>query len=298
MDKYKRVKARYWYVVANPRGDVEAKSPPEFDESSLHYMKWVQHTQDKVHYHAILHFKDQKTMNMVKLYWQCSWINCSPLKSQEGAEKYNDNHAVTEGPYTFGNSKIGQGYRSDFEQLLCNVRSGMTFKECIMDQPGMIRYCSNVEMIMAKFKEPYMGIRAVAIIWGPQDTGKTSRFYGKYGRQNCFTVNLDDKNAWDEYAGQENVILEDLKPMFHSVDAIKRYITTDLTHVPSRYTNKPCCWKRVLITSNFDPDTWWTQEPDRGKVFSRVNYILNVKEKDTPDEKFPPDKPDVEVTEL
>jgi len=194
----------------------------------------------------------------------------------------------------------GQNEKDRWSDVYSQVKSGSSIVSILDAQPNMIPFVNALTRVQReiKVKPAFDGERAVAVLWGPPKTGKTSRFFSKYGRENCYVVNLDDKNPFDDYDYEENIIVEDLKPMHHSIDLVKRLITTDLLVVPSRYNNKPCSWRRVLITSNFHVESWWATEPDREKVMSRLDHVEYVHSLEAPSELFPPSNPNKEKVKL
>lgn len=293
----KQIKSRYWWVEANPKLDVDpaipAIRPPEFDEVGMHYMKWVQHTAGQVHYHAVLHFKESITMNMVKNYWGCPWIHCEPLRDNSSADAYMTSHDVTEGPVEFGVNNMRQGYRSDLMTAFAMIKEGRTPAEARMFNPNLYRYVKGVDKMAIDLKEkkPYEGDRTVVVLWGPADVGKNTRIYGRYGRENCYVINLNDQHPFDEYEWQENLVIDDLKPAYQSIDAVKNLIATDIRHVQCRYENRAASWGRVIINSNFDPQSWWPMAQDRDKVLKRIDHVEHIVSMDSPSELFPPVNP-------
>lgn len=296
--KPRMIKTRFWFVTANPKGENAAVPPPELDSEALFYSLSIEHvgTQSGLnHYHCMLHFKDQVTMYSVKGYWGCLWIDCEPQRLYVGASEYlKDGHTAVAEFWEQG-KPVTQGYRTDIQTAIAAIRGGATASQVRLSQPNLYRISHCVDQMVQDVRyKPAMtkGRRAVCVLWGPPDKGKTIRYKTKYGVENCFTVDIHGLQAhqnhrFDNYMYEENIILEDLKPQIHTVDYIKQLITTDHTTVDCRYSPKPCSWTRVLITSNFDPTTWWAYEPDRDKVMSRITHIEYIDGQHTPSELFP-----------
>lgn len=251
------------------------------------------------HYQGFLILKNKQRMSYVK-----KLLTRAHLERRRGTPQQAIDYCKKDGDYAeigqYSQYDPGSREKSRWTSVYEQVKSGDSLAKIIETSPNLIPYVNSLSRVQRelKVKPAFDGERAVAILWGPPKTGKTSRFFQKYGRENCYVVNLDDKNPFDDYDYEENIIVEDLKPMHHSVDLIKRLITTDLLVVPSRYNNKPCSWRRVLITSNFNSDSWWIQDPDREKVMSRIDHVEYIDSLDTPSELFPPSNPNKEKVSL
>lgn len=289
---------RIWFFTANPTHEGKpAVPPPEWDPQAMWFYHTVEHVGEESglnHYHALAHFKERLTLAEVKRdFWQCGWVRVEPCKSYDDAIKYLSDGHTTVGKDKMYGTPHKKGYRTDLQHALACVRGGATAAEVRLANPSLYRMCKAIDVMVndVVVQPPFKGIRAVVVLWGPPATGKTTRLFNRYGRSKCYVVNLDDPHMFDGYNYEENLILEDLKHMHHRLDLVKRLITTDLLEVPCRYVNKSAAWKRVLITSQWDPVGWWPEDYDRDKVLNRLSYVEWISALDTPSEKFPPIAP-------
>lgn len=286
--KVRMPKSRFWFVTINPKDD-EPAPEPIFDEYTLHYMEIVKHkapTTGTLHWHGILHFKTQKTGGEVSMFLDWTFGDWKPIINRKGAETYlNDGHSTVEGPYRYGNPTMRMGYRSDWEQVDALAKQGAGLKAILDNNPRLIREDKAIIRHIARLTQPFRGVRYAVIMWGAADMGKSERFFTKYGDDNIFVLKRSNF-PFDGYSGEENILIEDVKPG-DSLDDLKEYISTTQKQLNIKGGWFPAAYKRVLITSNFNPDGWWPTAADRSKFFKRINRVIHLETADQYDEDFP-----------
>lgn len=293
-DKPKRereVTGRWWFITCNSCGDRLPPNPPEYDESVLDYYEWVKHsakTTNMIHYHYILHWKREKTRRQVQIYMGWSYGDFSLQIDHEGAHKYlNDGHDTIEKGEPIGNPTFRKGYRTDWEDIDAMVKSGASLTEVLNKHTGKIREDKAIMRHIARQKKPFRGKRAVAILWGRAELGKSQRIISKYGADNVFVIKRDTSFPFDGYCGQENILIEDVKPFRDSLDTLKDWIDTIQPEVNIKNGSFPAAYKRVFMTANSNPTEWWPTWPDRDKLFKRIQRIVHIETEDQEDEDFP-----------
>lgn len=293
-DKPKRereITGRWWFITCNSCGDRLPPNPPEYDESVLDYYEWVKHsakTTNMIHYHYILHWKREKTRRQVQIYMGWSYGDFSLQIDHEGAHKYlNDGHDTIEKGEPIGNPTFRKGYRTDWEDIDAMVKSGASLTEVLNKHTGKIREDKAIMRHIARQKKPFRGKRAVAILWGRAELGKSQRIISKYGADNVFVIKRDTSFPFDGYCGQENILIEDVKPFRDSLDTLKDWIDTIQPEVNIKNGSFPAAYKRVFMTANSNPTEWWPTWPDRDKLFKRIQRIVHIETEDQEDEDFP-----------
>lgn len=117
-------------------------------------------------------------------------------------------------PSEFGQSKGGQGTRSDLAAATQLIANGATMKEVAQsDMVGFVRHhrgyaaLANVLLVQQRTWKP-----TVVVYWGPPGTGKTRSVYEKHGFGNVYEVPTprSGSEVWfDGYSGQETILVDD-----------------------------------------------------------------------------------------
>lgn len=290
-EKEKEVRGRWWFITCNSKDAEEPPKPPEFDNSAMDFMEWVKHRAPitgMLHYHYIIHWKTPKTRRQTQIYMGWSYGDFSLQRSHEGAVEYlNDGHTTIKKGEPIGKATFRQGYRTDWEDVDAMAKAGAGEIEILDKHTGLIRDDKAIIRHIARHKKPYRDRRAAAILWGRPDIGKSQRIFSKYGADNIFVVKRDTKFPFEGYKGEENILIEDIKPWRDSHDTLKNWIDTIQPHVEIKGGYFPACYSRVLMTCNENPNNFWMNEPDRDKFFSRVQRIIHIETTDQEDADFP-----------
>lgn len=179
-------------------------------------------------------------------------------------------------------NKIGvpmnQGKRTDLLEIKSMLDEGKTSVD-IADShfTDWVRYHKSFEKYVT-LKQPKRSWNTyVVVLWGKTGTGKTRFARNQVG---------DDQRVWspgdykwfDGYEGQEIVIIDDYRgeyelPMF--LNLFDRYPMQ--VPVKGGFTN--WCPKKVYITSNVDPNHWYTSDGLSLGAFQRrldnVQFIID-----------------------
>jgi len=121
-------------------------------------------------------------------------------------------------------------------------------KEC--DPLTYVRYHRGIEKLNANVGEMWREVK-VEVLWGPTGCGKT-RECMKEG-----TFKIDPPYTWwDGYAGEETLLIDDFR-----VGAITRGMLLNLLdgyrlRLETKGGHTWALWKKVYITTNFNPETW------------------------------------------
>lgn len=95
------------------------------------------------------------------------------------------------------------------------------------------------------------------VLWGPPGTGK-SRYAWETGGPDAFWLSKPNSNRvfWDGYDGQEVVVIDEFTgwlPFGFMCRLLDRYPM----RVETKGSSVPFLAKRVIITSNLDPISWY-----------------------------------------
>lgn len=125
----------------------------------------------------------------------------------------------------------------------------------------------------------------VIYVEGESGSGKTRGAYQRYPK--AFKVNMDNKCAFpfDGYKGQETIILDELRPGFFKPAYLFQVLDRYPLNVNVKGSRCPALWTRVIITTSFPLDKWFTSAEDNEgqdnnrKQFKRriTTHLLAVK---------------------
>ncbi len=260
---------------------------------------------DRLHLQAFIEFKDACSPELAKaflarlLLGQCHVEAAfNPKAAHEYCKKKDKGRpeAIADGHDFF--LQIGkdfaQGSRSDileciqkFEELKSpDVDEFIVFyPQWYRLRPQILHRLNVINRIKARisFKKHRQYItKTVYVFWGPTGTGKTLRAYRQFPL--LYAVpSIQGSNLWlDGYSNQSSILIDDFQP-----NLLTRQSFLQLTdHYPAQFPVKGSFisnwWSNILITSNFDPRTWYTD--DCGicdpAVFRRLTNIIFIETSD------------------
>ena len=149
------------------------------------------------------------------------------------------------------------------------------------------RYRSQIEAVWAKRlqimaaewrKQKLAEGAQVRVIWiyGPAGTGKTSlaKAYAQKAGQEYY-ISGSSRDIFQNYGGEHTLIMDELRPKtipYHDLLRIlDPFSLTDPTMAPSRYTDKAIACDLIIITTPFDPLSFYQKEFGSEPGVSRVD---------------------------
>lgn len=192
--------------------------------------------------------------------------------------------------YSFGVAPAGQGARTEIRSMTEAIRGGASDRE-IYDAFGdrALRVGNQLQRVRATYLEELRNWEMeVRIYWGAPNTGKSRAVWDEFGIENVYPK-MPGK-WWDGYRGQRCVLIDDFDPDDRFGLTFDFYLKL-LDRYPMRIEWKGGSgqfFSRVIcITSNFDPEDWFNDKPNRAAFFRRITVSRNFDSVD----------PDPEVTE-
>jgi len=181
------------------------------------------------------------------------------LEVAKGSAKANIKYCSKDGVVTEKGARPAQGKRNDLVKLKDDIKAGMSVLDLFEDNTnGMFKYrqsalayrleCRRKE---TKRFEPV----AVYVLIGEAGSGKTRWAYDTY--PDLYDYQYEQGNWWDGYDGQETILIDDFYGgikyhyLLRLLDGYKFNIP-----IKGGFTWKS--WKRVIITSNREPETWYS----------------------------------------
>ncbi len=165
-----------------------------------------------------------------------------------------DDPTFLEGPFEYGVKKA-QGQRTELQHIQTELNNGTSLKQIAQDNfPEWCRFgkCFTAYKLLISPKRDWQ--MDVQIYIGPTGCGKTRLAYDQYGES--LYPQLHGK-WFDGYDGEETVLIDEYdEPRFtwaFLLQLLDRYPMT----VESKGTIVPFISRRVILTSNSHPSTWY-----------------------------------------
>lgn len=169
-----------------------------------------------------------------------------------------------------------QGERTDFAAMIEDVKNNTLTDVELIDKYGQIAFRSDRQITRLRLLTAPKRIWKMhnRIYYGGPGTGKTRSVYEEFGFDRVY---VKSKNKWwDGYQGQEVVIMDDFDPKEHIwsfaflLVLLDRYPLT----VEIKTGTVNFCSKVIIFTTNINPETWFTDRPNRSAFFRRIDYMV------------------------
>lgn len=163
-----------------------------------------------------------------------------------------------EGPFNYGKPPLSDklGKSRDYSTALKLAKEG---RWSDVEADVLIPYLGNLQKLSAYFTTPIeMENTRGEWFYGPPGSGKSftarKEFPGAY---------IKDQNKWwDNYAGEEYVILDDLDKQGSCLGHhLKIWLDRYSIRGEIKHGSVALCYKRFIITSNYLPEDLWSEDP-------------------------------------
>ena len=146
-----------------------------------------------------------------------------------------------------------QGQRTDLTYLYEQIEKGTSTSDIINENPKFMLRMTEIEkvrqMLLSEKNKNTFRHLDVTYICGDSGTGKTRGVMEKYGYENVFRVINYDAHPFDNYAGQDVLVLEEFRSSFRLQDMLN-YLDGYPFQLPCRYADKVACYTKVYIITN------------------------------------------------
>ncbi len=213
----------------------------------------------RLHIQGVLYLKNARTLAGLK-----KDIPTAHLEQMKGtwdeAVAYSKKPETREADFFSVGEEPRQGKRSDIEGLIEDLKNPQKkLKTVAEDNPGpMLRYFNNALKMRALFSSKRDFMTELIVYWGPTGSGKSTRLRTLWPDAFYLHPSMITTSSiwWDGYEGEETIAIEE----FHANLPI-RLLLVLLDQSPLQLQIKggtvTCLAKRVVITSNVDPQTWY-----------------------------------------
>lgn len=153
-----------------------------------------------------------------------------------------------------GNLPTGQGHRSDLEELRTLLSTRVPLRTIADQQFGnFIRYQRGIMAARMLYADPRTWNTDVYVYWGPTGTGKTKKAWA-----DAPSAYVHPGGPWfDGYDGHDDVIFDDFGGSEFKLTYLLKLLDRYPMKVPIKGGFVEWVPKRIFITSNLDPRTWF-----------------------------------------
>lgn len=198
------------------------------------------------------------------------------IESRRGTAQQASEYCMKEKNFKEFGTRSKQGKRSDLDQVVEDVQSGLTIRETAMNNPVQyIKYHRGIEKLRSLMVKPRDWVTEVTVLWGKTGTGKSRKARELVEDYWCWTP---ARGSWfDGYDGHENVIMEEFRGQLtlgFMLALLDRYECP----VQVKGGTVEFCPRRVIITSPKHPRDWYEdQRSDRiDQLLRRVTDVTEV----------------------
>ncbi|MCL2850873.1 MAG: RNA helicase domain-containing protein [Firmicutes bacterium] len=240
-----------------------------------------------IHFQFFIVLHNRKNWNTVK--HQILPPNCWCVQSKGNATQ-NRNYILKrstsiEGHKFFeGGDLTEERTRTDLINIMALAKSGMRLAQIreLYPTQAFMHKKKIVELINEyqdeKFGDVFRKMK-VCYIYGKTGVHKTRNITQKYGYRNVFRVTEYDQRAFDNYEGQDIIMLEEFRNGF-KISQILNYLDGHPLRLPCRYEDKTACYTKVFITTNIPIHRQYpniqVEEPETYNAFlRRIHHIYN-----------------------
>lgn len=214
--------------------------------------------------------KRVRLAQMKALDGQAHWEHAKdPAKAREYCMKEDTRE---EGPWEFGQWRA-PGRKTTLQDVCSLVLAGKSDYEIAGVAPEQfVRHFKGISALRIARKIP-MEQRAwkpeLWVIWGASGSGKSMFAQMNWGTGQDVYWKMEGNKWWDGYYGQTTVVLDDFKGSWMPLQSTQRLLDSSPLMVECKGGSVPLLAKRIVITSNTHPSTWYTGD-EHGTIMRRV----------------------------
>lgn len=261
--------SRRWFITINNYTDKDIEELRSIECRYLVAASEIAPTTGTPHVHALIVFEGNKRFSGVKRL-----LPRANLEVVKGTFEQAYQYVTKDGNILFEDGSKPTGTRKEcaFKDLVQACKEGKADKECLM-------YCM-YEKYLQKFEPKentiYQGELKCknAWIWGPPGTGK-SKLARDYAESRGYRIYEKLANKWwDNYDGEEVVLLEDLDPKV--CEALIHHIKLWADRYPFRAEVKGGSRRivpkfQLIVTSNYPLCSCFPSGPDAEAITRRFD---------------------------
>lgn len=283
------VRSRAWTFTINNYTDEDCKQVDALMEApEVHRLiggfevgkEGTQHIQGAVV------FRDTKTMSAVSkrlkrahlLVLNGNWQSKRAICSKETNVKWAKN---TVGVH---------GERTDWVDGIEYVRAGASTFELKTHFPAVARCKGLVQMLRQEYENetaPKWRDIHTTVLWGKTRKARTRKAMEFGG----YLHDAKKKKKWCSYKGEDTLVLNEFRDSCMSAIELKHLLDWPECKLDVKWGHKFARWTKVIITSNVNPEEWYSGDDDHHTKKALKRLIHEVIEVTEPVESVPPVPP-------
>ena len=226
------------------------------------------------HFQGYAEFDNAKTLSAVKKLegLERAHFEVAKASAEENLAYCTKPEDRIDGPWVFGAPKAGQGKRTDLEMVKADIDAGAPEEDLWSDHfAPMTRYYKafrEYKRVIA----PKRRLQATHItILGGSGQGKTAWVYETFPFEDIWKhPGVDDWH--DGYSGQKVVLYDELDGSRFKLRYLLMLLDAYPMDVPVKGGFVPFCPEVIVITTNYEPETWyrsttpWRDSPLRRRL--------------------------------
>lgn len=173
---------------------------------------------------------------------------------------------------------LGQGKRNDLSEMQSKIDSGLPMAQIAQEHfSNFIRYNRGISMYADLRTQPRSWVPTVVIYWGLTGLGKSGRVWRDYPDLYCHSG-----DRWfDGYDAHHTVLFDDFTGSVFALSYLLRLLDRYPMRVPIKGGFRQWVPRRIFITSNFDPASWYSgaSQEHHDALFRRFTEIVHMTER-------------------
>ncbi len=218
-----------------------------------------------LHTHLYIHLKNPIYFSSIKKSFPTAHIEMAQASPQENRDyiRKEDKRIDTEKETTnlketfeeWGTiPKMGQGKRSDLENLYQMIKDGYSNVEILEINPDNLLNLQHIdkarlEILSNRYKSERRFNLLVTYVSGATGYGKSRNILDSHGDASAYRV-TDYKHPFDTYSGEDVLVFEEFRSDL-PIGSMLNYLDIYPLQLPARYNNRQACFNYVYIVSNW-----------------------------------------------
>lgn len=271
----------YCFTINNPTEEDTRKLKDAEDPEIVSYLCYGKERGESgtPHYQGFISFVKRRTLGWVKNHVS----ERAHFEQAKGSPTQNRAYCSKEAQddsdfYEWGQCPGGSGTRTDLSALVAAIKSGRR-KRDIADEFGecFLRYSRGIDALRVLYTPERDWEVEVIVYWGKTGTGKTRRAWEVLCQKDAFFYPGYKGAIWfDGYDNHENVIFDDYTGSVFHIAYLLKLMDRYPMKVPVKCGFVQWIPKRMIFTSNINPDDWYTNayEQHREALKRRINVRM------------------------
>lgn len=274
-----RIKSRSWcFTINNPSDEEKERFRKLAQEATFGVFQIEKGEAATPHLQGYIYFRNARGQSSLK-----SLFRRAHLEVAKGSPEENQAYCTKEAgrvtdPEIFGTIPH-QGKRNDLEDAIGVLKGGGGLLELAERFPTtLVKYPRGMQLLTSLLaQKPRQHLTELWVFWGEPGTGK-SRTAFNLGLGDFYSPVFGNTGIWwDGYSGQPTVILDEFKcnvPLGTlKLLADRNPVKVDVKGGSSQFNSH-----RIVITTNLDPDTWYTGDRvtpvERAALRRRISLMV------------------------